>query len=57
MMIYRVPEEIRKTKIGKVLAMDYRAMGQRILGEFRDYIERVNEEALKSASRKKENPS
>lgn len=57
MMIYRVPEEIRKTKIGKVLAMDYRAMGQRILGEFRDYIERVNEEALKSASRKKENQS
>ena len=48
MTLYQVPEALRKQKIEKVLAMDYRAMGRRILKEFRDYIEKVNEEKLKS---------
>lgn len=51
MTIYRVPEELRLTKIQKVLAMDYRALGRRILGEFREYIEKVNEENLKNSIR------
>ncbi|MBR2930586.1 MAG: helix-turn-helix transcriptional regulator [Clostridia bacterium] len=51
--IYGVPEELRRQKIEKVLAMDYRALGRRILGEFKEYIERTNEEALKMASRRR----
>lgn len=52
--LYGVPENIREQKIKKVLAMDYRALGQRVLREFREYIERVNGEALKNfASEKK----
>ena len=56
MTIYGVPEEIRRAKIEKVLAMDYRSLGLRILTEFRDYLDKVNEENLKqSAKRKKPN--
>ncbi len=44
MMIYNVPEEIRKRKIEKALAMDYRGMGKRIFKEFRDYVELLNAE-------------
>ena len=47
MMIYGVPEELRKTKIEKVLAMDYRGLGRRILKEFKEYIDKVNEENMK----------
>lgn len=55
--IYGVGEEIRRQKIAKVLAMDYRALGRRILGEFREYIEKTNGEALKKAEqRKRKNP-
>ncbi len=38
MMIYNVPEEIRKIKIDKVLAMDYRSIGKRIFNEFKEYV-------------------
>jgi len=53
MLIYGVPEELRKVKIQKVLDMDYRTLGRRILREFREYIEKVNEENLKKATQKK----
>ena len=53
MLLYGVPEDLRKTKIDKVLAMDYRALGRRILAEFKEYIENVNEENLKNANRGK----
>lgn len=43
MMIYNVPEEIRKKKIEKVLAMDYRSLGKRIFKEFKEYVEQKNE--------------
>lgn len=46
MRIYDVPKEVRQMKIEKVLAMDYRKMGQRILQEFAEYIREVNEQAL-----------
>ncbi|MBQ7121975.1 MAG: TetR/AcrR family transcriptional regulator [Clostridia bacterium] len=38
MSIYNVPEEIRKMKIEKVLAMDYRSIGKRIFNEFKEYV-------------------
>lgn len=53
MLIYGVPEELRRVKISKVLDMDYRALGRRILTEFKEYIEKINEENLKKATRKK----
>ena len=40
MMIYNVPEEIRRIKIEKVLAMDYRSIGKRIFNEFKEYVEK-----------------
>lgn len=41
MTIYNVPEEIRRIKIDKVLAMDYRSIGKRIFKEFREYVEQI----------------
>ena len=37
MLIYNVPEERRKHKIEKVMAMDYRDLGRRILQDFKEY--------------------
>lgn len=51
--LYGVPEALRRQKIEKVLAMDYRALGRRILGEFKDYVQRINEEALQQAQERK----
>ncbi|MBQ8762783.1 MAG: TetR/AcrR family transcriptional regulator [Clostridia bacterium] len=42
MTIYNVPEEIRRIKIDKVLAMDYRTIGKRIFNEFKEYVEKEN---------------
>lgn len=42
MTIYNVPEDIRRIKIDKVLAMDYRSIGKRIFKEFKEYVEREN---------------
>lgn len=39
MMIYQVPIELRRKKIETVLALDYRALGRRILSEFKEYID------------------
>lgn len=44
--IYKVPEEIRKTKVNKVLAMNYRDVGKRVLKEFKKYVEKANKQAL-----------
>lgn len=52
MMIYGVPEELRQVKIEKVLAMDYRGIGRRIVQEFAKYIEKVNEQALEELKQK-----
>ena len=51
-LLYGVPQELRKMKIEKVLAMDYRALGRRILAGFKEYIEKVNEQNLKNAVQK-----
>lgn len=46
MMIFNVPEETRKVKIDKVLAMDYRSLGRRVLERFRRFVEETNEHAF-----------
>lgn len=46
MMIYNVPEDIRRKKIDKVLAMDYLAIGKKVLSEFIKYTEEATESAL-----------
>lgn len=43
MMIYNVPEEIRKDKINKALSMDYRSMGKLILSEFIKFVNDTTE--------------
>lgn len=48
LLLYGVPEELRRAKISKVLAMDYRGLGRDILRDFREYIEKVNEKNLRS---------
>lgn len=53
MLLYGVPEDLRKMKIEKVLQMDYRALGRRILAEFKEYIEKVTAQNLKDAMLKK----
>jgi hypothetical protein len=53
MLLYGVPDELRKQKIEKVLAMNYRRIGQRILQGFKEYIDRVNEENLKQSRKNK----
>ena len=42
--IYGVPKEVRDIKIKKVFAMDYKVMGKKVLREFKDYVERINEQ-------------
>lgn len=44
--IYQVPPETRKLKIDRVLSMDYRALGRRVLKEFKDYVNETNEQAF-----------
>lgn len=45
--IYNVPEELRAMKTKRVLDMDYRSIGRRVLTEFREYVQRTNHNALK----------
>lgn len=49
LMLYGVPEALRRQKIEKVLSMDYRNIGKRILNGFKEYIDKVNEENLKQS--------
>lgn len=46
MGIYHVPMELRDAKIKKALMMDYRALGLRVLKEFREYVDHSTEQAL-----------
>ena len=46
MGIYGVPEEIRQTKIQKILNMDHKSLGQQVLTEFREFVEQANEQAV-----------
>ena len=53
MLIYQVPEEIRRRKIRRVLDMEYTAVGQRMLEDFIAYIEETNEQAFEELLNKK----
>ena len=53
MLIYQVPEEIRKKKIRRVLDMEYQAIGQRMLEDFIVYIEETTEQAFEDLLRQK----
>lgn len=53
MGIYQVPEDLRRIKIGKVLAMDYRAIGERVFKEFKTYVDQTNEQVLEELVRKR----
>ena len=46
MRIYNVPEELRKMKIKRVLDMDYRGIGRRVLAEFKEFVRQTNYNAL-----------
>lgn len=48
---YGIPEETRKLKIRRVLAMDYRELGKRVLREFKEYVKEANEQALEDLLR------
>jgi len=56
--IYNIPEEMRKEKIQKVLNMNYREFACKVFEEFKDYIQKINDEALKQqlAHQKKRDP-
>jgi len=51
MILFDVPEEIRKTKITKVLNMDYRAIGRRVYEDFKKYVTETNEHNLEEISK------
>lgn len=46
MMLFGVPDELKKKKLEKVLAMDYRAIARRIYGDFKKYVTETNEHTL-----------
>ena len=46
MMIFQVPEDIRRKNIQRILAMDYTAIGRTVLQKFIVYIEETTEQAF-----------
>ena len=46
LMLYQVPEEMRKKKIQRVLTMEYRTIGRQVLEEFILYMEKTTEQAF-----------
>ena len=46
MSMFGVSVEQRRSKIAKVLAMDYRSIGRKIYGDFKEYVTETNEQAL-----------
>jgi len=59
LMLFGVPEDIRKMKTAKVLAMDYRAIGRTVYEKFKRYVTETNEHTLKELleARSKKNQS
>lgn len=53
MKLFNVPEDIIQTKIQKVLSKDYRAIGLRILQEFKEYINTKHEKALEEFKKRR----
>lgn len=46
MLVYQVPEALRRKKIQRVLDMEYTVVGQQMLKDFIAYIEETNEQAF-----------
>lgn len=55
MIIYNVPEEVRKDKITKALSLDYRSMGKQILSEFIKYVNDTTESTYEKYVSRKNN--
>ena len=53
LQIYKLPEETRRVKIRRVLAMDYRAIAERMLTELKQFVIDTNEQALAALYREK----
>ena len=53
MMLFGVPEQIRKTKISKVLAMNYHEVGMQVYEKFEQYVIDTNEQALEAVLNRK----
>ena len=53
LQIYNLPEETRRMKIRRVLAMDYRAIAERMLAELKQFVIDTNEQALAALYREK----
>lgn len=53
LQIYNLPEETRRVKIRRVLAMDYRAIAERMLAELKQFVINTNEQALAALYREK----
>ena len=45
--IYNIPEEMRKTKLQKVFALDYKKLGDQARESFRKYVTETNEQAFR----------
>lgn len=46
LLLFGIPEELRKTKVAKVLAMDYCAIGKRLLADFKEFTEQEHQRAV-----------
>ena len=51
--IYHLPEELRSQTIDKVLSMDYKTLGLRVLEEFRTFVDTQTEQALLNLLKRK----
>ncbi len=52
MRLYNILEALRNQKIEKIIAMDYRSLGRKILADFKDYITAVNWQAVETTRQK-----
>lgn len=46
LMIYRIPQQIRREKLKKVFALDYRSIGLDTITEFKQFVEESNEQVF-----------
>ena len=46
MLLFGVPDDLREKKVQKVLAMDYKAIGRKLLEDFREFTKEENEKAI-----------
>ena len=45
--IYGIPEDVRNTKVKKAFALDYRALGKKAIVDFKKYVQKSNEKAIR----------